>query len=33
MKDYNIFRMEDKAKILELLLTNENLIIFKLGFQ
>jgi len=28
MKDYNIFRMEDKAKILELLLTNENLIIF-----
>ena len=28
MKDYNIFMMEDKAKILELLLTNENLIIF-----
>ena len=28
IKDYNIFRMEDKIKILELLVSNEKLLIF-----
>jgi len=28
IKDYNVFRMEDKVKILELLVSNERLLIF-----
>lgn len=28
VKDYNVFRMEDKIKILELLVSNEKLLIY-----